>query len=88
MTLGPLPQGIFLTRMGLRLRVEALKKSAKSEERKQDIEKAAHRLIDATGMGSQYQVLAISSAGRTKPSPEQRWPFVDDRQPQQSAANN
>ncbi|KAI0687721.1 S-adenosyl-L-methionine-dependent methyltransferase [Cytidiella melzeri] len=77
--LGPLPQGTFLTRMGLQLRVEALKKAAKNEERKLSIEKAANRLVDATGMGSQYQVLAISGSGQNQPTLEQRWPFVDEQ---------
>ncbi|KAI0091038.1 S-adenosyl-L-methionine-dependent methyltransferase [Irpex rosettiformis] len=88
MTLGPLPQGMFLTRMGLRLRVEALKKVAKSEKRKTDIENAAKRLVDATGMGSQYQVLAISGTGKAELSPEQRWPFVDQQQLQNTNVRN
>lgn len=77
MPLGLLPQGIFLTRMGLQLRVEALKKVARDETRKMDIEKAANRLVDATGMGSQYQVFAISGSTQHQPTPEQRWPFID-----------
>jgi NADH dehydrogenase [ubiquinone] 1 alpha subcomplex assembly factor 7 len=79
MTLGPLPQGAFLARMGLQLRVDSLKKAAKSEERKLAIEQAANRLIDATGMGSQYQVLAVSGTGQSQMSPEQRWPFVEEQ---------
>ncbi|KAI0342727.1 DUF185-domain-containing protein [Trametopsis cervina] len=77
MPLGLLPQGIFLTRMGLQLRVEALKKVARDETRKMDIEKAANRLVDATGMGSQYQVFAISGSTQHQSTPEQRWPFID-----------
>ena len=79
MTLGPLPQGMFLTRMGLQLRVEALKKSAKDEHRGMEIERAAKRLVDATGMGSQYQVLALSGTNQSQLSPEQRWPFVEEQ---------
>lgn len=78
MTLGPLPQGIFLTRMGLQLRVDALKKSARDKDRRMEIERSAERLVDATGMGSQYQVLAVSGTGRSQPTAEQRWPFVED----------
>ncbi|EIN09977.1 DUF185-domain-containing protein [Punctularia strigosozonata HHB-11173 SS5] len=57
---GPLPQHAFLKRMGINMRVEQLKRSAKSEERKAEIEKAARRLIDQSGMGTQYQVLGIT----------------------------
>lgn len=78
-TLGPLPQGIFLNRMGHQVRVDALKRAANNEERKMDIEKAANRLVDATGMGSQYQVLAVSGTGQAHLTPEQRWPFVEEQ---------
>jgi len=78
--LGPLAQGTFLTSMGLTARVEALKKAAKSEERAAEIDRAANRLVDKTGMGSQYQVMGIVGARRDESSVrvEERWPFVQD----------
>lgn len=77
---GPLPQSIFLTRMGMQARVEALKHSAKEEERKDSIEKAAGRLVDVLGMGNEYQVLGITSHGKSRDDTvlvEDVWPFVD-----------
>ncbi|KAH9831576.1 DUF185-domain-containing protein [Rhodofomes roseus] len=78
--LGPVTQGTFLTRMGLAARVEALKKSAQSEERAAEIEKAAKRLVDSTGMGSQYQVMGIVGTRKDESEVrvEERWPFVKD----------
>lgn len=76
---GPLPQSIFLTRMGMHIRVEALKKAAKSEARKDVIDKAANRLVDTLGMGKEYQVMGITSHGKggdIGPT-EGPWPFVD-----------
>jgi len=46
--------------MGIDVRVEALKSQA-SPERANEIEKAAKRLTDSTGMGKQYQVLGFTS---------------------------
>ena len=67
-------------RMGLPARVDALKRTAKSEERAADIEKAANRLVDKTGMGSQYQVMGV--VGKRKDEAgvraDERWPFVND----------
>ncbi|KAH9921907.1 S-adenosyl-L-methionine-dependent methyltransferase [Fomitopsis serialis] len=62
--LGPLAQGSFLTHMGLAARIE----------------KAANRLVDKTGMGSQYQVMGVVGARRDENSVrvEERWPFVQD----------
>ncbi|KAJ3549004.1 hypothetical protein NM688_g5227 [Phlebia brevispora] len=77
-THGPLTQETFLTRMGLQLRVDALKKSASSEARKADIEAAAKRLIDPLGMGRQYQFLGITGTRNIQPTPEQCWPFIED----------
>jgi len=60
--------------MGIDVRVEALKSQA-SPERADEIEKAAKRLTDLTGMGKQYQMLGFSSEaipGEDKGP----WPFI------------
>lgn len=55
-------QSHFLTALGLTPRVEALVKAAPSESnRSKDIESAAKRLIDPTGMGAQYKVLGVDA---------------------------
>ncbi|EPT01632.1 hypothetical protein FOMPIDRAFT_1119884 [Fomitopsis schrenkii] len=78
--LGPLTQEAFLMRMGLPARVEALKRTATSGERAADMERAAKRLVDKTGMGSQYQVMGIVGKRTDEESvrAEERWPFVKD----------
>lgn len=67
----------------MNLRVEALKRAAKTEERKAAIEKAAKRLVDLTGMGKEYQVLGMTAAARrgVGDAPrvqevEEVWPFI------------
>ena len=69
-----------MLRMGLAARTEALKRVAKSEERAADIEKAAKRLVDKTGMGGQYQVMGIvgKRGDETTVVVAERWPFVDE----------
>ena len=64
--------------MGLALRVEALKKAAADGQRRADIERAATRLTDRTGMGSQYQVLGVTGSKHAEGelTLQQRWPFV------------
>lgn len=74
---GPIPQADFLQRMGLEARVNALKISAKDDERKKQIENAANRLVDRTGMGAQYQVMALTGKRAAEPADEEKWPFVD-----------
>ena len=74
LTHGPISQADFLTRMGIDVRVEALKSQAPSE-RATEIAKAAKRLTDLTGMGKQYQVLGFTSG----PVPGEGggpWPFI------------
>ncbi|KAG7451355.1 DUF185-domain-containing protein [Guyanagaster necrorhizus] len=71
-TYGPLPQSQFLVSMGLEARVNMLIRSAKTEERAEDIRKAAQRLVDEAGMGKEYKVLGISNS----PSEHGVWPFV------------
>lgn len=74
---GLLSQATFLQRMGLQMRVEALQESARSEDRKKEIATAAQRLIDLTGMGSQYQVMGLSGKHtRELWTIEEKWPFV------------
>ncbi|PFH53138.1 hypothetical protein AMATHDRAFT_138506, partial [Amanita thiersii Skay4041] len=79
-THGPLLQGDFLERMGLLLRVEALVRSATSEERRESVRAAARRLVDRIGMGSQYQVLGITSNGLhgKMQGVQDVWPFVTE----------
>ncbi|KAI0701907.1 S-adenosyl-L-methionine-dependent methyltransferase [Cerioporus squamosus] len=76
---GPIPQALFLHRMGLQARVNALKASAE-DKRKKQIEDAASRLVDPTGMGSQYKVMALMGKRKAEPTEEERWPFVDLRE--------
>jgi len=72
-THGSLSQAEFLNKMGIEVRVEALKKSASGEDRKTEIDKAAKRLVDLNGMGKQYRVLGVSSSE----DPAEVWPFVE-----------
>ncbi|KAG2017723.1 hypothetical protein CC2G_007209 [Coprinopsis cinerea AmutBmut pab1-1] len=70
---GPITQADFLERMALQTRVEALVRNASSEERKKVILDAANRLVDRSGMGTQYKVLGITSS--PKSSSTGVWPF-------------
>lgn len=74
---GPLPQATFLQRMGLDVRVEALKRAARDEERKSEIGSGAKRLVDMTGMGSQYQVMGLSGNQGHGLSVQEKWPFAE-----------
>ncbi|RDB26124.1 Protein arginine methyltransferase NDUFAF7, mitochondrial [Hypsizygus marmoreus] len=78
-THGPIPQSTFLENMGLQLRVDALVRDAKTEERGAAIRDAAQRLVDRAGMGREYQVLGItsSSGGEKKAAAGEVWPFVE-----------
>lgn len=53
-----------------------MKKASSDAERKVDIEKAARRLVDLTGMGGQYQVMGVVGVKEPGPSEEELWPFV------------
>jgi len=80
---GPISQSMFLTRMGMHMRVEALKRAAKTQQRKNSIDKAASRLVDTLGMGNEYQVLGITSHGGhgdNARAAEGVWPFMDIRE--------
>ncbi|KAI0649421.1 DUF185-domain-containing protein [Trametes meyenii] len=76
---GPLSQQAFLIRMALQSRVDALKAAAKDEEHRKHIDQAALRLVDPSGMGSQYQIMGMSGkkADADKLSMEERWPFIE-----------
>ncbi|TFK28144.1 DUF185-domain-containing protein [Coprinopsis marcescibilis] len=76
---GPIPQADFLDRMGLRVRAEALARSAASEERRKVIHDAVKRLADRNAMGNQYQILGVSSSQST--SEADTWPFVVEPKP-------
>ena len=58
---GPMTQRDFLGSLGLGLRVKKLVED-NGPSRAKDIEQAASRLIDSTGMGTQYQVMCIEAA--------------------------
>ncbi|SPO28934.1 related to HEM14 - Protoporphyrinogen oxidase involved in heme biosynthetic pathway [Ustilago trichophora] len=59
--LGPLDQADFLVGMGLQMRTESLVQGKTTREEKR-IKDAANRLIDETGMGIQYRVMAVAAA--------------------------
>jgi len=62
-TTTPMQQGVFLTMMGLRTRVAALRAKA-PPERQKIIEEAALRLVNMNsqiGMGALFKVMALSS---------------------------
>ncbi|WVW80448.1 hypothetical protein I302_102430 [Kwoniella bestiolae CBS 10118] len=59
-SLGPISQSSFLLSLGLQPRLRKLLDSATDEGRKEDIRKAAQRLIDPLGMGGQYQVMGVT----------------------------
>ncbi|KAF9453493.1 DUF185-domain-containing protein [Macrolepiota fuliginosa MF-IS2] len=61
---GPISQRTFLTRMGIDLRVDALARSAKTDERRAAIRSSAKRITDRTGMGEEYKVLGVTSVSR------------------------
>lgn len=74
---GPLSQAMFLHRMGLQARLDALKASSTNDERKQDLEQAAKRLTDPTGMGTQYQIMGMTGKRKGVLTDEERWPFME-----------
>ena len=74
---GPLPQAAFLERMGLRTRVAALAAAVRNPHRRAQIERAAERLVDPTGMGAQYQVMALTGKPHAAMADAERWPFVE-----------
>lgn len=59
---GPVPQGAFLSRLGLRQRADRLILNA-TPEQTQEIESAHSRLVEADQMGAMFKTLAIASPG-------------------------
>lgn len=62
-TPGPISQSRFLTSLGLQPRLAALLRSAPTPERRAEIESAAKRLVDQTGMGAQYKIMGVVPKG-------------------------
>ncbi len=56
---GPVPQGIFLHRLGIAARAAMLLRQATAGQAR-DLATATHRLIDASEMGALFKVLAIA----------------------------
>ena len=75
---GPLTQRSFLQNMGLAVRLGKLLHHA-DKGKKEEISRAAMRLVAPGGMGTQYNVLGLTGAGDREPTPEEKevWPFVD-----------
>ncbi len=65
---GPVTQGEFLTRMGLREREEMLRKRADARARIR-LSKGAQRLVAGNQMGQLFKVLAVTHPDMPKPAP-------------------
>jgi NADH dehydrogenase [ubiquinone] 1 alpha subcomplex assembly factor 7 len=63
---GPVPQGLFLNRLGIAARAAILLRNATPAQRR-DIAAACERLIGEAQMGSLFQVLAITAPGAPTP---------------------
>nr|WP_233061416.1 SAM-dependent methyltransferase [Parvularcula mediterranea] len=64
---GPVRQGDFLERLGLKIRLEAVEKGIKDKEKRELFRSGALRLIDRDGMGSLFKVLCLSPKGADVP---------------------
>ncbi|GGY39714.1 class I SAM-dependent methyltransferase [Parvularcula lutaonensis] len=64
---GPVRQGDFLERLGLKLRLEAVAKGIADEKKREEFVSGGLRLIDRDGMGSLFKVLALSPKGSPVP---------------------
>ncbi|PKI84410.1 hypothetical protein MVES_001672 [Malassezia vespertilionis] len=73
---GPMSQHNFLASLGLGMRVQKLVKD-NDASRKHVIEQAALRLVDSTGMGKQYEVMALSAP----PAPNATTKIADEVYP-------
>ena len=69
---GPIPQYMFLEKMGLHLRLDSLVRASKAEARKTAIRDAAERLVNKSGMGMEYRVMGLT----TVKDGGKVWPFV------------
>ena len=65
---GPVTQGDFLLKMGLREREEMLRKRADARARIR-LGKAAQRLVAGNQMGQLFKVLAVTHPDMPKPAP-------------------
>ena len=74
-TPGPISQSRFLTSLGLQPRLAALLRSAPTPERRTEIESAAKRLVDQTGMGAQYKIMGVVPKGTGARQEEGVFPF-------------
>ncbi|KIK10229.1 hypothetical protein K443DRAFT_126999 [Laccaria amethystina LaAM-08-1] len=70
---GPIPQYMFLEKMGLQLRLDSLVRAAKAEARKTAIRDAAERLVNKSGMGTEYKVMGLTTVAKDG---EKVWPFL------------
>lgn len=70
---GPIPQYMFLEKMGLQLRLDSLVRAAKAEARKTAIRDAAERLVSKSGMGTEYKVMGLTTGVKDG---GKVWPFV------------
>ena len=66
-TYGPVPQGVWLRRLGIEARAAALKARADLPARAA-IAAAATRLTSASGMGASFKVLALTGPGWPEPA--------------------
>ncbi|EWY41139.1 ATP synthase subunit beta [Skermanella stibiiresistens SB22] len=64
---GPVTQGAFLAGLGIRERAALLRRRA-TPGQAIDIDSAVHRLIDDTGMGTLFKVLALTDPRRPAPA--------------------
>ncbi|MDH5188256.1 MAG: SAM-dependent methyltransferase [Rhodospirillaceae bacterium] len=60
--MGPVPQGAFLARLGLRQRADRLMLNA-SAQQVEEIEEAYARLVEAEQMGTLFKVMCLASPG-------------------------
>ncbi|HEX6980437.1 MAG TPA: SAM-dependent methyltransferase [Alphaproteobacteria bacterium] len=77
---GPVPQGIFLHRLGIAARAAMLLRRATAAQRR-DIASAYERLIGEGGMGTLFKALAIVPPGATPPPGFDPAPNLCLRQP-------
>lgn len=64
---GPLPQGVFLQRLGLMTRASVLARGAAGPRAAQDILSGAQRLVAPEGMGRLFKALALCHPGLPAP---------------------
>lgn len=65
-TFGPIPQGLFLRRLGIDLRLARLTREASSEVAAR-LEAGVRRLVDPAAMGELFQVAAIAASAEPVP---------------------